>query len=259
MRSSRVSRLSEVTARPDPGDLDVSDVRSDADWRCEPRAVGPDKSGNSLAYASVCGPSLRAGAASKSADGFFDGPDVPAPGAAVPDMNRFSRASTPAGGPVGRGSLCGSAGRCADWAARAAPRCQGGESAASGARAAGGVARCEPARSTEPSPLRVSPCLGAPGSLGEVTPTPYISCAGRPDGGSRIMSGRAESSCPALSWASAPNYPDSQHRRLPRRLRRRLLRRCARWLTVCRPHPGSSTERPWSAAPPCAPGAPRCG
>ena len=28
------------------------------------------------------------------------------------------------------------------------------------------------ARSAAPSPLRPSPCLGAPGSFGEVTPTP---------------------------------------------------------------------------------------
>src|ERR1700758_4549059 len=37
-----------------------------------------------------------------------------------------------------------------------------------------GVARWAPARSTEPSPFRLSPSLGVPGSFGEVTPTPYV-------------------------------------------------------------------------------------
>src|ERR1700722_4766696 len=64
--------------------------RSFADLRCPARGIGPDRSGNSLAYASLCRLSFCAGAGAGSASG---GGVLIAPGAAVPEMNRFKRAS----------------------------------------------------------------------------------------------------------------------------------------------------------------------
>ena len=63
-----------------------------------------------------------------------------------------------------------------------------------------------------------------------------LTCLPRPL--SLLRLSRAESKCPTH----------------PRRFRRRSLQRCARWPTACRPHPGSSNARPWSAVPPCGPG-----
>ena len=145
---------------------------------------------------------------------------APAPGAAVPVMKRFSRASTPEGGPEGRGSAVVRTGDAAARGRRAAPRCHGGASPASGLRPAwAGVARWTPARSTEPSPFRLSPLLGAPGSFGEVTPTPYVCTKAARGGGSRVC-GRAESNCPSFGGSAAcplryrASRPTPQRRRL---------------------------------------------
>ena len=45
----------------------------------------------------------------------------------------------------------------------------------------------------------------------------------------------------------------------PRLRSRPAPRRCGQWLSVCRPRPGSSSERPWSGVRPCGPVVPRCG
>src|SRR6202044_2992320 len=67
-----------------------SSARSPADLRCAARGIGPDRSGSSLAYASFCRLSFCAGAGAGSGSG---GGVLATPGAAVPEMNRFKRAS----------------------------------------------------------------------------------------------------------------------------------------------------------------------
>jgi hypothetical protein len=133
--------------------LEVSAVRSVEALRCGGRGMGPDKSGNSLAYASAGGPSARAGAASNSCVSLT--PRAVVPGPAVPDMKRFSRSSMPPGGVDGLDSVDDSEpGRRGLDVPREAPRCHGGESPVSEVRPVGpDVARCAPDRSAEPSPF----------------------------------------------------------------------------------------------------------
>lgn len=178
-------------------------------------------------------------------------------------MKRSNRASIPKLGPGAddsTGELDG--GRCTAWPVRAAPRCHGGVSDSSARRSGPTPTRWTPARSTESSPLGLSPCLGTFGSFDEITPAPNVCNSGRRNGGSLMVSSWTESNDPDST--STPHVgPASAYRRLPDRSRRRSLRgslrRCARWPTACRPHPGSSTERPWSVVPPCGPDAPSCG
>ena len=85
-----------------------------------------------------------------------------------------------------------------------------------------------PEPAAEPLPLPgPSPVRGYPGSFGELT---YGSLA-------QVVTSRR-----------------ARRLRLPG-----PPRRCAQWQPVCRPHPGSSSEHPWSAARPCEPGEPRSG
>src|ERR1700759_4403426 len=67
-----------------------SSPRSATGFRCPPRGIGPDRSGSSLAYASVSLLSFCVGAGAGPASW---GGVLAAPGAAVPEMNRLSRAS----------------------------------------------------------------------------------------------------------------------------------------------------------------------
>jgi len=152
------------------GVVAVSGAGSAAGLRWPARGRGPDKSGSSLAYASSCRESLRAGSAGASTS---RGGVLAAPGAAVPEMKRLNRASAfgaAAGRPAGLGSrgFGASAGgrRCA-CEDRAPPRCREG-SPASAPAACGG--RCAPPRSAAPFPFGLSPGPGYPGSFGEVTP-----------------------------------------------------------------------------------------
>lgn len=200
-RRATWSRGSGPVGRPGPGDGEASVGCSDAGLRWPGRGDGPERSGNSLRYASPCRPSSCTGAGSASWTGALlcsgragsGRGAAKAAGAAVPVMNRFSRAPTSPEWPLERGSAFGEVAgveRCGGRG-RSGRRGHCRPSLTSGTRpgpAPGGAGRCAPPRSGEP--LRspgLSPGLGYPGSFGEViAPGSLRVYPGRPGGGGRV-------------------------------------------------------------------------